>query len=251
MNYHRYQANGNRIKISIVILRRNGVQTFLRTLIISSTYRFRYLFSPLILAFKFEENFWLQGKQFSYFYHKHNATWTNERCIEIPIVLSYIKEYRPSPILEVGAVLYHYSPQFDLTVVDKFEQGKDITNKDAVSYQPDVKFDLIISISTLEHAGFDDDVVDPGKIEAVMNNLKTICLQPGGAIVATMPLGYNPWADSAVMSNTLGLDEIHFMKRISKDNRWSEVEKTAAKKIEYSTLYPGANAIVVGVLHKY
>ena len=46
--------------------------------------------------------------------------------------------------------------KFEHDIVDKYEKKKGIINQDIVDYKPDKKYDLIISISTLEHVGWDE-----------------------------------------------------------------------------------------------
>ena len=49
----------------------------------------------------------------------------------------------------------------------------------------------IVSISTLEHVGWDENTKDPDKIFQAIKNLKSY-LVPRGKLIVTMPIGYNP-----------------------------------------------------------
>ena len=53
----------------------------------------------------------------------------------------------------------------------------------------------IVSISTIEHVGWDETPRDPKKIPLALENLTTRCLAPDGEIVVTLPLGYNTYLD--------------------------------------------------------
>ena len=53
----------------------------------------------------------------------------------------------------------------------------------------------IVSISTIEHVGWDETPRDPNKIPRALENLTTRCLAPGGEIVVTLPIGYNTYLD--------------------------------------------------------
>ena len=53
----------------------------------------------------------------------------------------------------------------------------------------------IVSISTMEHVGWDETPRDPKKIPLALENLTTRCLAPGGEIVVTLPIGYNTYLD--------------------------------------------------------
>ena len=158
--------------------------------------------NPLVLpiyawyygTFKGSNTFFFQKNKLKYFYHKANATWTNERAIEIPIMCEHIKKHPNSRMLEIGNVLSHYF-RMSHDVVDKYEKAPGVINQDVVEYTPDYCYDLIISISTLEHVGWDETPRDPEKIFLAIENLKKI-LAPGGKLVITLPIGENPALDS-------------------------------------------------------
>jgi len=52
----------------------------------------------------------------------------------------------------------------------------------------------IVSISTIEHMGWDETPRDPKKIPLALENLIE-CLAPGGEVVVTLPMGYNIYLD--------------------------------------------------------
>jgi hypothetical protein len=58
-------------------------------------------------------------------------------------------KYKGKVIRKIGNVLSHYVIS-DHVIVDKYEFGNSILN-----YSPGTKFDLIVSISTFEHLGYD------------------------------------------------------------------------------------------------
>ena len=43
-------------------------------------------------------------------------------------------------------------------VLDKYEKGNNVINDDVVSFSTEVKYDLIVSVSTLEHVGWDENL---------------------------------------------------------------------------------------------
>ena len=55
-----------------------------------------------------------------------------------------------------GNVLLHYFPA-DHEIVDKYEKGDGIVNEDIVNFRPGKKYDLIVSISTLEHISWNEE----------------------------------------------------------------------------------------------
>ncbi len=198
----------------------------------------------LKLKRKNKEFFYFKGRKYEYLLHPYNLSWINERTIEIPIILNYIKEENIHNILEVGAVLMHYQ-KTGWDIVDKYEKGIGIANEDIVNFKPLKKYDLIVSISTLEHVGHDDEN-KPEKIEIAIDKMKT-WLNKKGKMIVTMPLGYNKYMDRLIFSQKLGFDEIHFMKRMNRKNKWVEVPMDKVLNIKYNSPYNNANAIVMGV----
>jgi len=192
---------------------------------------------------KFEFN----GKKISYFYYPYNATWRNERSIEIPIAFNFIKNYDSKNILELGNVLSHYvSVEHD--ILDKYEKAHGVTNEDVVDFKTSKKYDLIISISTIEHIGWDEEIKDPLKVLKALENLKKH-LNKGGKIIATFSIGYNLNIDKLLKQNKL-FDETFYMKRISKDNQWKQTVNEDLDKIKFGSPFPFGNVVVIGIINK-
>jgi len=202
-------------------------------------------------AFEKRDSFVFNSTKHDYFYHHYNITILNERFIEVPIVKEFLNDYIGENILEIGNVLSHY---FDVkkefssnyTIVDKYETAPNVLNEDIIGYHPKNPFNLIISISTIEHVGLDDSPTDPKKADMAIKKVRTM-LAPGGTFVCTIPIGYNKNLEKT-MHNLF--DDLYCLRRISKDNRWEECELDDLKTIEYGTPFNAANAIVVGVIHK-
>ncbi|MCK9409938.1 MAG: hypothetical protein M0R68_12480 [Bacteroidetes bacterium] len=183
------------------------------------------------------------------FIHLYNNTFTNERCVEIPIIcnLAKIDTSTGDDVLEVGNVLSHYFP-LSHDIVDKFEKGNNVINTDIVEYSPKKQYRAIVSISTFEHIGFDDDVIDQNKVIEAFNHAKTL-LQQDGIVAITMPIGYNPHITQHLETNAFGFSEMIFLKRISK-KQWIETSLSDVKNIKYDSPFPRGNAIVVGIWRK-
>ena len=195
------------------------------------------------------ERFKFQGKNYEYLYNEHNVTWTNERAVEIPIVFEILNQYKGKNILEVGNVLSWYFP-VNHDVLDKYEKAAGVINKDIVDFKPSRKYDLIMSISTLEHIGW----TKPEKQEP-MKTLKAIkkmegMLAPGGRMVITFPLGENPHLDNLFKRGKITFTRTYYMKRISKDNEWIEVDWKQICNARYNTPYDFANGLVIGIIEK-
>jgi hypothetical protein len=207
---------------------------------------FQVIFAPFIVRFKKQRFFILNKIQYPLFYHSYNFTWTKERAVEIPIAIDFIKESK-GRILEVGNVLSHYfKPTWD--IVDKYEKGKGVLNKDIETFNPKKKYDLIVAISTFEHIGFDSELNpedSPRKIAAAFKNLKTNCLNKGGKILITTPLGYNPAMDKIAFTNSLDFTKTSFIQKIKKDE-WVQMPSIEAKKVCYGKPFPFGNGIFIG-----
>lgn len=195
---------------------------------------------------KHSKTFTFRGKKYHYFIHSYNTTWLNERTVEVPIVISFID--RKKRILEVGNVLSHYII-VDWDVVDKFEKGNNVTNKDLIDFKPKEKYDLVISISTLEHAGYDDDEKDDKKVLKAIKNLKYNCLKKGGKMIVTLPIGYNKTMDKQLFSNKLLFNKMYFLKKISKDNYWKEVQQDEVIYSIPNVPFQGINAICIAIIN--
>lgn len=163
-------------------------------------------------------------------------------------MLKEMEGHTPETILEVGNVLQNYG-NYKHDIVDKYEQDLNVRNADIIDYNPSKKYDLIITISTLEHVGWDETPREPGKLLRAIDHLKTL-LNKDGLLVATMPMGHNDELDRLVEKKQLGFDEVCFLKRISANNIWKEASYDEVKGTKYGTPYICANALIVGYFTK-
>lgn len=143
-----------------------------------------------------------RGQQLAYLDHPYNTTAQNERAIEVPIAEAWLAD-QPAGGIEVGNVLGHYLP-VEHQVVDRYEQAPGVENLDVFDLVGEVPW--VLAISTLEHVRFDPpEEVDPlGAIRACEHLVDL--LAPDGRMLATVPLGQNPYLDGAVLSDGLGAD---------------------------------------------
>ena len=149
--------------------------------------------------------------------------------VEVPIIENFMREnghIKVGNLLEIGCVLYHYD-WIHHEVIDRDELGTDL-----YTHKFTKKYDLIVSISTIEHMD------DPRKSLEIIKNL----LNPGGKAVITIPLGYNIDAD------LLDFNEQYFMYRRSWSNIWKQ-ENVKSDLPLYNYRYPAANGILIGVIN--
>ncbi len=149
---------------------------------------------------------------------------TAERRVEIPFALEFLRSnVKPdTSLLEVGNVLSQYTSMAHVTV-DKYDRQSGIHCQDVVDFAPEQRFDVAISISTLEHVGFDEDVVDLEKFERAFWHIMDRCLNEGGWFLLTVPLGYHPEVDRAVLSGNLGVGTVQILKYSSPLGTWHEL----------------------------
>lgn len=143
------------------------------------------------------ETFELWDETYPYFVHPHNSTWRNERAVEIPVASRFVAEASGTG-MEFGNVLSLYQT-IDHLVLDKYERKPGVINRDIVGYRPPHPLDFIVSISTIEHVGWDERPRHPKKLFAAFDSLMA-ALAPGGKLLITAPLGHNPTLDKAILT---------------------------------------------------
>jgi hypothetical protein len=192
-----------------------------------------------------DKKFLFQGFEFHYFRHAYNRAWENERTIEVPIVYEFIKRNRGKKILEIGNVLSNYYSFLRHDIVDKYEKARRVINEDIADFKPARLYDLIVSISTLEHISWDEEKKSPEKILKAVHHIVNNCLSPGGTFVAAVPLGYNSNLDNLIEAKKLGFDRFYYLKRISADNRWVEIAEKDAFGAKFGEPFPNGNVEVI------
>ncbi len=170
----------------------------------------------------------------------------NERAVEVAFVWDMIKDVNRNRILEVGNVLKHYFNS-NHDVVDKYEVAPGVLNVDVVSFETSKKYDAIVSISTLEHVGYDEDVKDDAKILEAIAKLRSK-LSAGGKMIITLPIGYNPNIDRLISERKIPFSQFFCLKRISRDNQWKQVVWAEIEESKYARGSPSANALILGII---
>jgi hypothetical protein len=165
--------------------------------------------------------FSFRGSSYRYLFHPYNGSWKNERVVEMPILFEFIEGIPDTEILEVGNVSWHYRRSRRHEVVDKYEVGSGVRNTDVVDLVGPARYRRIVSISTLEHVGYDESPKDPGKIARSVKALSGL-LVPGGEALITIPIGYNPLLDADLRAGAHDFDEVAFLRKDETGWRWRE-----------------------------
>jgi SAM-dependent methyltransferase len=176
--------------------------------------------------------FVFRGTTFEHFDHDYNRASHNMRSVEVPLIRRYLADKRRR-ILEIGNVLSHYQ-ETTWTVVDIREKGPRVRNVDVMKFEPEKPFDLIISISTLEHIGHGKYAQHTNAVpfKAIVDHIRSM-LAPDGTFVATVPLSYNERLDEAIRNDATGADCVWYMRQANKQNEWEQCTKEEALAAPY------------------
>jgi SAM-dependent methyltransferase len=130
-------------------------------------------------------------------------------------------------------------------VLDKFEKGEGIINEDITNFRPLKQYDLIFSVSTFEHIGFDDEAENSSaaKIREAIAACRSF-LKPAGKLVLTVPLGYNPELDRMIHNSELAASREFYLRRATRLD-WVMTNQKEALTCPYKTRFPYASAILV------
>jgi SAM-dependent methyltransferase len=202
-------------------------------------HRGRVLTYTRLLPHIVDTRFTLDGQEYRYVWHEHAHTWRGERAVEVPIALAELATADPARTLEVGNVLSNFV-RTSHQVLDKYERAPGVLNEDAATFRSG-PFDLIVSVSTLEHVGYDEEPREPDKAARAVRNLVGL-LAPGGTMLATIPMGHNRDLDDALMGGALG-GSVSYLRRV-KWLKWEQVEPDQAKAM-YGWPWPGANVVAI------
>ena len=211
-------------------------------------YRPLAIYGQSILAGR-PTTFTLGGVRHRYLWHPYMTTWRSERAVELPVAWSRVRRVDPASTLEVGNVLSNYF-RARHAVVDKYEQTPGVINEDIVDFDPGRRFELIVSVSTLEHVGWDEDEPrDPEKVLRAIERLREL-LTPSGELVFTVPHGWHTDLDGYLADGRVPLAGRWCLKRISADGQWMEVDYAELEDIAYDSPFRYANGVTVGVVRR-
>ncbi len=179
--------------------------------------------------------FWFRGRRYAYY--RSRKTRFNERAVELPIVKRELDRCGGS-ILEVGNVFHKHGSKSppEWPVVDLYEKPyAHVINEDITKFETAERYDLVVSVSTLEHVGFDyEEEADPTKGLRAVKKIRPL-LKTGGRLIVTSGFGYNKYWDRMVVSGEIEFDRIDCMIRVSsqEENQWVESTLSEASKKKY------------------
>lgn len=177
----------------------------------------------------------------------YNHSGENERAVEVPIARWFIDCQRKNDHwragLEVGRVLPNYERE-TWSVLDRYEAGA-TWNLDVFDhYEPT---DWILSISTLEHVRWDEPGVGrhPDGSLLALEHLHRL-LRPGGAMLVTIPMGWHPFLDSAILDGRLPVKPWResTMVRAGDQRHWVQTPDLCHRRYAASSIW--AESVWVG-----
>ncbi len=183
-------------------------------------------------------SFTLWGNELPYWLHGYNTTWRNERCIEVAAAHRFLDDNPGGRSLEFGNVLANYSGGRLDVMVDLYEHAAGVTNVDINDFVDAQGFDVIVSLSTLEHVGWEEDPQQPEKSLAALAKLREL-LRPGGVCLVSVPLGCNPALDDHIRSGNTGALRTASFTRM--DGGWSSTDTPVF--LPYNSRGPGAATV--------
>lgn len=166
------------------------------------------------------QQFVLWDKRHTYLSHPYNTTYRNERAVEIPVAADFLAR-QTGRGAEFGNVLSHYGLLDNRDVIDKYDEAQGVIRVDVLDYVPPRPLDFIVSVSTIEHVGWDEKPREPEKVGEALEHLLSL-LAPGGKMSLTAPLGHNPHLDEAVMAERWATQRQATMVRVGdrRRNQW-------------------------------
>ncbi len=188
------------------------------------------------------ETFDYRGERYTVVHHRRGRTWLTERAIELPVAMRFVDGFGPTAHgLEVGNVLSRYGPVHH-RVVDKYERAPGVENLDVLDIAALQPFDFVVSISTIEHVGWDEPERDLDKPIRAINHLRSLLRPDGGRLLVTLPLGYNPTVDRIALDGTSGAAYREIFLR-DRRLRWAAADRPEPHQLRYEFELRSANAV--------
>ena len=188
------------------------------------------------------QGFVFRGHRYPYAAARYRLTWTNERAVELPLAIAELEARRGGRVLEVGNVLRHYGRRGH-SVVDKYERAPGVVNLDVLDVPGG--YDLVFSVSTLEHVGWDETPREPAKAAAAVRHLQS-CLNPGGRLWLSIPLGYHRPMEEQIATGELDFTSLGCLVRTG-PLAWQEIVWEGPGSHAYGSPFRCANAVLIAV----
>jgi SAM-dependent methyltransferase len=188
------------------------------------------------------ETFDYRGERYTVARHRSGRTWLTERAVELPVAMRFVDGYGPAAYgLEVGNVLSRYRTVHH-RVVDKYERAPGVENLDALDITTQRPFDFVVSVSTIEHVGWDEPARDLDKPLRAIRHLRSLLDPGGGRLLVTLPLGYNPTVDRLALDGSSGAAHGQIFVR-DRRLRWGATDRPEPHELRYQFELRSATAV--------
>lgn len=153
----------------------------------------------------------------------------NERDIEIPFGADVLRRTRVQRVLEVGNAMQITHPDLRerdiVCMYDKQGGPQDVHRVDVLGWDGG-PYGLILSISTLEHIGYEyacaDGVCDQSRAIDAVTHL-TRLLAPRGRLIFTIPIGFHNELVEHVLHRAIEPSwDVSYMVRVNGYNEWQQ-----------------------------
>lgn len=177
----------------------------------------------------------------------------NERDIETPWACRILGNAH-GRVLEVGNATQWITAHPHRTIVDRWDPTPHVTiplhHTDIVNWHGG-PYDLIVSISTLEHVGTDpQEEQDPAKAVVALGHCYGSLLARGGEMAFTVPCGYHPRLQNYVLGSLCDWTDVRLMGRDDQfSTEWRELPLDQAD-CEFPRWYPPSAKRVLFVRYR-
>jgi hypothetical protein len=197
-----------------------------------------------VLSVKPREHVEFLGERIPLRYDVTGFAWRSERTVELAIGAQALAAHPPQDVLEVGNVMSGYG-HAGHHVVDKYERRAGVLNEDIVGFDPGRRYGLVLSFSTLEHVGRDEEPRDPDKAARALESVSNL-VASDGALLVSIPVDYHRELEGAFVPGEI-FDSVVLLVRCSRLHHWEPRDLGELPQIHYDTPYPFANGLLVGV----
>jgi hypothetical protein len=197
-----------------------------------------------VLSVKPREHVELLGVRVPLRYDVSRFAWRSERTVELALGARALAAHPPQDVLEVGNVMSGFGHRGH-NVVDKYEREPGVLNEDIVGFDPGRKYGLVLSFSTLEHVGRDEEPRDPEKAARALHAVSDL-VASDGALLVSIPVDYHRELEAAFVPGEV-FDDVVLLVRCSRLHHWEQRDLAELPAIRYDRPYPFANGLLVGV----
>ena len=170
-----------------------------------------------VLSVKPHEHVELLGERVALRYDVSRFAWRSERTVELALGARALAAHPPQDVLEVGNVMSGFG-HTGHHVVDKYERRAGVLNEDIVGFDPGRRYGLVLSFSTLEHVGRDEEPRDPEKAAVALRSVSDL-VASDGALLVSIPVAYHRELEASFVPGEI-FDSVVLLVRCSRLQHW-------------------------------